>query len=58
MKLSFEYIEAQFDTIASSCNDADCFAMTWKNFLNSCGWTEDEYEKELDRRLFNQDLVN
>lgn len=56
MKANFDYLEAQFETIANLCNSGDDFATTWKKFLESNGWTEDEYQKELDYRLFNSKI--
>jgi hypothetical protein len=54
MKTKFEYIEAQLEVIVNYCNDADDFAITWKKFLEYCGWTEEEYQKELYFRQFSE----
>lgn len=55
-KAKFEYIESQFEVIIKLCNGGDDFAMTWKKFLESCGWTEEEYQRELDYRLFDEKI--
>jgi hypothetical protein len=49
MKLSFETVFAYHEVIAKLATDGDDFAKMWVKYLQSTGWTEDEFIEEVNR---------
>lgn len=51
-KASFETIDFNLDVVMDLSTGPYDFCELWQKYLSSCGWTEFEYEKEVERRIF------
>lgn len=51
-KTQFEVIDYNAEVIKSISPNAEIFCDAWVNYLESNGWTEDQYEEEFERRAY------
>ena len=51
-KYSFEYIDAHYSILKNLCPQPEDFEEAWKNFLDSSGWSEEEYESKITELMF------
>jgi hypothetical protein len=56
MKTDFSIIDSNQELIYKFCKSSDDFSVCWKNYLQSNGWSEEEYEEELEKKIFNKNL--
>lgn len=54
MKTQFEILDSNQEIIFKTCQSSNNFSDCWKNYLKVNGWSEEEYEQELDKRIFNK----
>ena len=54
MKATYSFLQHHIDTIFNFAPNADTYAKTLKKFLESNGWTEEEYTQ----RLMQQEQLN
>lgn len=57
-RTDFSILNFNFEVIASFCGNANDFADIWRNYLGSCGWTEEEWEEALGREIFENTDVS
>lgn len=58
MKQPFELIDFNFEKLCALSPSGEDFVSIWHAYLCACGWTEEEYEKELESRVFSSLLEN
>lgn len=54
----FELIDFNFEVIMNLSTDPYGFAHMWSSYLASVGWTEEEFEAEMERRVFSNPDTN
>lgn len=59
MKASFETVDSQIDILYNISHifarPAEVFSAMWKVYLDSVEWTEEEYEQQSERQIFNKE---
>lgn len=53
MKTQFEVLDHNFEVIMNLSPGPYDFCEMWKNYLAGCGWTEEEFESEMEKRIFS-----
>lgn len=51
-RISFELLDFNCEIIMNLSPTAYDFAHMWTNYLQSCGWSEEDYELEMEKRIF------
>ena len=54
MKTQFEVLEYHFDLLNKLSNNPPDFSTMWINYLSSSGWSEEQFEIEMDKRIFSK----
>lgn len=54
-KLPFEMIDFNFEVIMNLSSGPYDFCKMWQGYLSGCGWTEEEFEKEMEKRIFSRE---
>ena len=58
MRASFEEVDYYCGVIYKLTKSVSDFSQTWRNYLESVGWTEDEYSVESDKEIFSNPKIN